>query len=95
MLDAAFNADLVEEIRTEIANDTLQLTTLSEGALQIRDEVEKDSTDANKIAAIVGATPAGSKQPPVSWQNRKRVDPAGRARWPSTQHRRSTRSDQD
>jgi len=53
MLDAAVNADLVEEIRTEIENRTLQLPTLPEVALQIRDEVESDNTDANKIATIV------------------------------------------
>jgi HD-like signal output (HDOD) protein len=53
MLDAAVNADLVEEIRTEIENRTLQLPTLPEVALQIRDEVESDNTDANTIATIV------------------------------------------
>jgi HD-like signal output (HDOD) protein len=53
MLDAAVNADLVEEIRTEIENRTLQLPTLPEVALQIRDEVESDNTDANTIASIV------------------------------------------
>lgn len=53
MLDAAVNADLVEEIRTELENNTLQLPTLPEVALQIRDEVESDNTDANTIAAMV------------------------------------------
>ena len=53
MLDAAVKADLVEEIRAEIDNRTLQLPTLPEVALQIRDEVESDSADANTIAAIV------------------------------------------
>lgn len=53
MLDAAVNADLVEEIRTELENNTLQLPTLPEVALQIRDEVESDNTDANTIAALV------------------------------------------
>ncbi len=53
MLDAAVNADLVEEIRTEIENRTLQLPTLPEVALQIRDEVESDDADANTIATMV------------------------------------------
>jgi HD-like signal output (HDOD) protein len=53
MLDAAVNADLVEEIRTEIANRTLQLPTLPEVALQIRDKVESDDADASTIATMV------------------------------------------
>ena len=53
MLDAAVNADLVEEIRTELDNDMLQLPTLPEVALQIRDEVESENADAHTIAAIV------------------------------------------
>ena len=52
MLDATLNTDLVEEIRAEIENDTLQLPTLPEVALQIRDEIENEQTDAHKIAAI-------------------------------------------
>lgn len=53
MLDTAVNADLVEEIRTEIENKTLQLPTLPEVALQIRDEVESENTDATTIATMV------------------------------------------
>ena len=53
MLDAAVNANLVEEIRTEIENNTLQLPTLPEVALQIRDVVESENTDANAIATMV------------------------------------------
>jgi HD-like signal output (HDOD) protein len=53
MLDAAVNADLLDEIRTEIQNKTLQLPTLPEVALQIRDEVESENTDAVKIATMV------------------------------------------
>ena len=58
MLDAAVNADLVEEIRTEIENETLQLPTLPEVALQIRDAVESENTDANTIATMVAMDPA-------------------------------------
>lgn len=53
MLDAAVNADLLDEIRTEIENKTLQLPTLPEVALQIRDEVESESTDAHRVADMV------------------------------------------
>lgn len=53
MLDTAINADLVEEIRTEIENKTLQLPTLPEVALQIRDEVESENTDAGTVATMV------------------------------------------
>ena len=53
MLDAAVNTDLLEEIRTDIENKTLQLPTLPEVALQIRDEVESENTDAVKVATMV------------------------------------------
>ena len=53
MLDAAVNVDLLEEIRSEIEKKTLQLPTLPEVALQIRDEVERENTDAEKIATMV------------------------------------------
>lgn len=58
MLDAAVNADLVEEIRREIENETLQLPTLPEVALEIRDAVESESADANTIATMVAKDPA-------------------------------------
>ena len=53
MLDAAVNTDLLDEIRTEIENKTLQLPTLPEVALRIRDEVESENTDAPKVAEMV------------------------------------------
>ena len=58
MLDAAGNAGLVEEIRTEIENKTLQLPTLPEVALQIRDAVESESADANMVATMLTRDPA-------------------------------------
>ncbi len=58
MLDAAANANLIDEIRTEIENKTLELPTLPEVALEIRDAVENDSADAATIARMVGRDPA-------------------------------------
>lgn len=53
MLHAAQGADLADEIRTEIANNHIQLPTLPEVALQVRDAVESDSANAESIAAMV------------------------------------------
>ena len=58
MLDAAINADLIDEIRIEITNKTLQLPTLPEVALEIRDAVENDSADAHTVARMVAKDPA-------------------------------------
>ena len=58
MLDAAVNADLIDEIRIEIENKTLQLPTLPEVALEIRDAVENDSADAPTVARMVAKDPA-------------------------------------
>lgn len=58
MLDAAVNADLIDEIRIEIENKTLRLPTLPEVALEIRDAVENDSADAPTVARMVAKDPA-------------------------------------
>ena len=44
---------LIEQIREEVANNHIQLPTLPEVALEVRDAVEKDQADASKIAKIV------------------------------------------
>ena len=58
MLDAAANADLIDEIRTGIDNKTLELPTLPEVVLEIRDAVENDSADAPLVALMVAKDPA-------------------------------------
>ena len=58
MLDAAANADLIDEIRTGIDNKTLELPTLPEVALEIRDAVENDTADAPMVARMVAKDPA-------------------------------------
>jgi HD-like signal output (HDOD) protein len=58
MLDAAANADLIDEIRIGIANETLELPTLPEVALEIRDAVENDTADAPMVARMVAKDPA-------------------------------------
>ena len=54
MLSTAESTDLAGEIRAEIESNKIQLPTLPEVALKVRDAVESESTDAGKIAAMVG-----------------------------------------
>jgi HD-like signal output (HDOD) protein len=54
MLSTAETTDLAGEIRAEIESNKIQLPTLPEVALKVRDAVESESTDAGKIAAMVG-----------------------------------------
>jgi HD-like signal output (HDOD) protein len=54
MLNAAHSADLAAEIRAEIDSNEIQLPTLPEVALQVRDAVESDTADAETIARMVG-----------------------------------------
>jgi HD-like signal output (HDOD) protein len=54
MLNAVRGADLAQQIREEIENNQIQLPTLPEVALRVRDAVEKDNTDAESIARMVG-----------------------------------------
>ena len=54
MLNAAMTADLADEIRREIANNEIELPTLPEVALQVRDAVESEAASAESIAAMVG-----------------------------------------
>ena len=58
MLDAAANADQIDEIRTGIDNKTHELPTLPEVALEIRDAVETDTADAPMVARMVAIDPA-------------------------------------
>ena len=53
MLSTAESTDLASEIRAEIESNKIQLPTLPEVALRVRDAVESESTDAGKIAAMV------------------------------------------
>lgn len=53
MLSTAESTDLASEIRAEIESNKIQLPTLPEVALKVRDAVESESTDAGKIAAMV------------------------------------------
>jgi HD-like signal output (HDOD) protein len=53
MLNAAQGADLADVIRTEITNNQIQLPTLPEVALKVRDAVENESADAETIARMV------------------------------------------
>ena len=53
MLNAAKCADLADEIRAEIENNEIQLPTLPEVALKVRDAVESDSANAETIAQMV------------------------------------------
>lgn len=53
MLNAATSADLADEIRSDIDNNRIQLPTLPEVALQVRDAVESETADAATIARMV------------------------------------------
>ena len=53
MLNAVKSADLAQEIRDEIENNEIQLPTLPEVALQLRDEVERENANAATIARMV------------------------------------------
>ena len=53
MLNAAQRADLADEIRADIANNDIELPTLPEVALQVRDAVESEDADTETIASIV------------------------------------------
>lgn len=53
MLDATATADLADEIRSEIDNNQIQLPTLPEVALKVRDAVESETADAETVAAMV------------------------------------------
>ena len=53
MLNTAQAHDFADEIREEIESNRIQLPTLPEVALQVRDAVESDSTDAETIARMV------------------------------------------
>jgi HD-like signal output (HDOD) protein len=54
MLNAAQHANLADQIRDDIDNNNIQLPTLPEVALRVRDAVESENTDAASIAAMVG-----------------------------------------
>jgi HD-like signal output (HDOD) protein len=54
MLNAAQSAGLSAQIRAEISNNQIQLPTLPEVALKVRDAVERESTDAAGVADMVG-----------------------------------------
>ncbi len=53
MLNAVQGADLADEIRGEITNNQIQLPTLPEVALKVRDAVESETADAEIIARMV------------------------------------------
>jgi HD-like signal output (HDOD) protein len=52
-MSAEQGQDLADEIRTEIANNQIQLPTLPEVALQVRDAVESETANAETIAKMV------------------------------------------
>jgi HD-like signal output (HDOD) protein len=52
-MNAVQGHDLADEIRNEIANNQIQLPTLPEVALQVRDAVESDTANAEIIARMV------------------------------------------
>jgi HD-like signal output (HDOD) protein len=54
MLNAAQHDDLAAQIRADIDNNSIQLPTLPEVALRVRDAVESESTNAAEVAAMVG-----------------------------------------
>ncbi len=58
MLKTAEVTDIAEEIRAEIRDERIQLPTLPEVALEVRDAVENDSADAETIARMVAKDPA-------------------------------------
>ena len=53
MLNAAQADDLADEIRNEIESNQIQLPTLPEVALKVRDAVESENADAASIASMV------------------------------------------
>ena len=53
MENALQDRDLAEEIRQQIENKELQLPTLPEVALKVRDAVESENADAQSIAELV------------------------------------------
>jgi len=53
MLNATRSTDLAEEILAEIDSNLIQLPTLPEVALQVREAVENENTDAATIAGMV------------------------------------------
>jgi len=53
MLNAAQTASLADEIRADIDSNRLQLPTLPEVALKVRDAVESENSDAPAIADMV------------------------------------------
>jgi HD-like signal output (HDOD) protein len=55
MLDAIPSLDVAAEIRADIANNQVQLPTLPEVALRVRDAVESESSSAAEIAEMVGS----------------------------------------
>jgi HD-like signal output (HDOD) protein len=54
MPDTLRDGDLAEEIRADIAANRIQLPTLPEVALKVRDAVESDNSNAAEIAALIG-----------------------------------------
>ena len=53
MLNATRSTDLADEIRAEIESNLIQLPTLPEVALKVREAVESDGADAATIAGMV------------------------------------------
>lgn len=58
MQPAAESIDLAESIRHDIANNHIQLPTLPEVALKVRDAVENEVADSHQVAEIVTRDPA-------------------------------------
>jgi HD-like signal output (HDOD) protein len=53
MLNAAQCADLADEIRADITRNDIELPTLPEVALQVREAVESEDTDTETVANVV------------------------------------------
>ena len=53
MLNAVKSADFAQELRDAIESNNIQLPTLPEVALQVRDEVERENTNAEAVARMV------------------------------------------
>ena len=58
MLDEVRSEDLGAEIRAAIANNEIQLPTLPEVALRVRDAVENEDSDADGIAELIASDAA-------------------------------------
>lgn len=58
MLDTVRSADLASEIRADIASNRIQLPTLPEVALRVRDAVEQDNTTAATVAGLIASDAA-------------------------------------